>query len=57
MARSLPTKHSLQTISPGDPAAAGPLDSTNHPSWMAMGIGPPQTTFNQTIRKQLETTK
>src|SRR5215211_7103778 len=28
---TLPTKRSPQTISPGDPAAAGPLDSTNHP--------------------------
>jgi hypothetical protein len=40
----------FQTISPGD-RYRGPLDSTNHPSWMAMGIGPPQTT----IRKQLKT--
>jgi hypothetical protein len=25
-----------------------PTQPTNHPSWMAMGIGPPQTTFKQT---------
>jgi len=30
-----------QTISPGDPAAAGPLESPQPKSWMATGMVPP----------------
>jgi hypothetical protein len=31
----------FQTISPGDPAVAGPLDSPQSKLWMATGMVPP----------------
>jgi len=41
---------SPQDISPSDPAAAGSLAPPTHPSWMAMGIGPPQTTMRISLQ-------
>ena len=47
-----------RNISPSDPAAAGPLDSTQPTTRHdGHGNGPPQTTISLTIRKQLITTK
>jgi hypothetical protein len=47
---------SPQNISPGDPAAAGPLEPTKQTSWMAMGMVRPRQQSEQT-KQQIESSK